>query len=77
MKKQTICLVIFLLGTMVAQAGMELTSARVYRKQGDYKQALEWYSRAIEADPDNIVAHYEKGELLGEMADEGKQWLNL
>ncbi len=73
MKKQTIYLVIFLLGTMVAQAGMELTSARVYRKQGDYKQALEWYSRAIEADPDNIVAHYEKGELLGEMADEGNK----
>ncbi len=73
MKKQTFYLVIFLLGTMVAQAGMELTSARVYRKQGDYKQALEWYSRAIEADLDNIVAHYEKGELLGEMADEGNK----
>ena len=71
MKKQTFYLVIFLLGAMIAQAGMELTSARVYRKQGDYKQALEWYDRELEANPDNVVAHYEKGELLGEMAEEG------
>ena len=71
MKKQTFYLVIFLLGTMIAQAGMELTSARVYRKQGDYKQALEWYDRELAANPDNVVAHYEKGELLGEMAEEG------
>ena len=70
MKKQTFYLIIFLLGTMVAQAGMELTSARVYRKQGDYKQALEWYDRELEANPDNVVAHYEKGELLSEMAEE-------
>ncbi|MBU1708340.1 tetratricopeptide repeat protein [bacterium] len=73
MKKQVFYLVIFLLGTMVAQAGMELTSARVYRKQGDYKQALEWYDRELEANPDNVIAHYEKGELLGEMAEEGNK----
>ncbi len=56
--------------SLVAQAGMELTSARVYRKQGELQKALEWYDRAIAADPSEIAAYFEKGELLGEMAEQ-------
>lgn len=58
---------------LVAYAGMELTSARVYRKQGELQKALEWYDRAIAADPADVVAHFEKGELLGQMAEEQKK----
>jgi len=59
--------------SLVAQAGMELTSARVYRKQGELQKALEWYDRAIAADPAGVAAHFEKGELLGQMAEEQKR----
>jgi tetratricopeptide (TPR) repeat protein len=55
---------------VLLQAGMELTSARVYRKQGDFDKALEWYDKAIAADSTSVVAYFEKGELLGQMADE-------
>jgi tetratricopeptide (TPR) repeat protein len=59
--------------SLAAYAGMELTSARVYRKQGELQKAVEWYDRAIAADPASVVAHYEKGELLGQMAEDQKK----
>lgn len=73
MQKLIISFWVLALGAVVTHAGMELTSARVYRKQGDYKQALEWYDKEIQAHPESAVGYYEKGELLGEMADEGKK----
>lgn len=71
MKRLILLLMFLMLGSLVAQAGMELTSARLYRKQGEYQKALDWYDREIAANPNSLAGHYEKGELLGEMADEG------
>jgi tetratricopeptide (TPR) repeat protein len=73
MQKLILFIFVLALGSVVAQAGMELTSARVYRKQGDFKKALEWYDKEIEAHPESAIGYYEKGELLGKMADEGKK----
>lgn len=73
MKKLILCFVILALGSIIARAGMELTSARVYRKQGDFQKALEWYDLEIKAHPSSVAGHYEKGELLGQMADEQKR----
>ena len=73
MKKLMLLFVILVMGSMVAQAGMELTSARVYKKQGDLQKALEWYDREIEAHPNSVAGHFEKGELLGEMAEGQKK----
>lgn len=73
MKKRIVLLGCFVLFPLVVWAGMELTSARVYRKQGELQKALEWYDKAVAADPRSVVAHFERGELLGEMADEQKK----
>ncbi len=73
MQKLIISVLVLALSAVVAQSGMELTSARVYRKQGDFKKALEWYDKEIQAHPESAVGYYEKGELLGKMADEGKK----
>jgi tetratricopeptide (TPR) repeat protein len=73
MQKLIISFLVLVLSAVVAHAGMELTSARVYRKQGDFKKALEWYDKEIQAHPESVVGYYEKGELLGKMADEGKK----
>lgn len=37
---------------------------------GDYELAMEAVDEALEADPDNAVAHYYKGLILGSQADE-------
>ncbi|MFH1011299.1 MAG: tetratricopeptide repeat protein [bacterium] len=73
MKRRIVFLSSVVLFPLVVLAGMELTSARVYRKQGEFQKALEWYDKAVASDPRSVVAHFERGDLLGQMADEQKK----
>lgn len=49
-------------------AGMELSSARLYRKQGEWLKSLEFYNQALEKEPDNLAAYFERGELYKDIA---------
>lgn len=54
------------------QAGVELTSAKIYKKQGEYAKSLEFYDQAVAKDPSDPEALFERGELLGEIAMRGE-----
>lgn len=60
---------IILLGlTMNALANADLTSARIYRNQGEFVKADHFFSLAIEKSPDLYAAYFERGELYGMIA---------
>ncbi len=67
--KRTFTFVILVLAcTSLAMAGMELTSAKIYRKQNEIVKAMEFYDQAVAKEPDNAEAVFERGELLGIIA---------
>jgi len=51
-----------------ALASVELTSARIYKKQGEIAKSIEYYDLAVAKEPDNIDALAERGQLLGQIA---------
>jgi tetratricopeptide (TPR) repeat protein len=67
MKKATV-LFILLACAVSAFASMELTSARVYRKQGDFIKALNFYNQALQKEPGNLEALMERGEIYHDLA---------
>ena len=68
MKRTFSFLILFLACASLAMAGMELTSAKIYRKQGEIVKAMEFYDQAVAKEPDNAEAVFERGELLGIVA---------
>ncbi|MBK6766852.1 MAG: tetratricopeptide repeat protein [bacterium] len=54
---------------------MELTSAKIYKKQGEFAKALEFYDQAVAKDPSDPEALFERGELLGEIAMNEMHWV--
>ncbi|MCC6476747.1 tetratricopeptide repeat protein [bacterium] len=68
MKKSIIFLLTALIVSAAAWAGMEMTSARIYKKQGDLARAVDFYNQEITKNPSNIEAVFERGELLGQIA---------
>jgi tetratricopeptide (TPR) repeat protein len=44
---------------------MEMNSAKLYKKQGEYDKAIEFFEKAIEKKPENAEAHYLLGDLYG------------
>lgn len=56
-----------------AIAGMELQSAKIYKKQGEIAKAIEFYDLAVSKEPDNAEALFERGELLGTIAMDNSQ----
>jgi tetratricopeptide (TPR) repeat protein len=68
MKKINIFLLTALIVSAAAWAGMEMTSARIYKKQGDLARAVDFYNQEITKNPSNIEAVFERGELLGQIA---------
>lgn len=68
MKRTFSFLILFLACASLATAGMELTSAKIYRKQGEIVKAMEFYDQAVAKEPDNAEAVFERGELLGIIA---------
>lgn len=70
--KRTFLLTILALivGAGIALAGMELTSARVYRNQRDWGKALQFYNQALQKEPDNLEAYEERGEVEHTLASD-------
>jgi len=68
MKRTFPFLILVLACASLAMAGMELTSAKIYRKQGEIAKAMEFYDQAVAKEPDNAEAVFERGELLGIIA---------
>jgi tetratricopeptide (TPR) repeat protein len=52
----------------VALAGMELSSARLYKKQGEWFKSYQFYMQAVQKEPENQDAVYERGELYEQIA---------
>ena len=51
-------------GPSADRADLSYHTANLYTLLEDYRPAMEWYGRAIEADPGNYLAHYNRGGLL-------------
>ncbi len=68
MKRTFFIVVLMLVVSSSVYAGLELTSAKIYKKQGDFAKSMEFYDQAVAKEPDNAEAVYERGELLGMIA---------
>jgi tetratricopeptide (TPR) repeat protein len=67
--KRTFAIVVLLMAAaLVWAAAMELTSARLYKKQGEWMKSLQFYDDAIRKDPGLLDAYFERGELLKDIA---------
>lgn len=76
MKKTWFTLAILATVAVVFAGGMEMTSARLYKKQGEWLKSLQFYDTELQKNPTNGEAYFERGELLGEIAmDPGKSGL--
>jgi len=54
-------------------AGMELTSARLYKKQGEWLKSWQFYNQAVEKTPDDLDARFERGELCKDVAGDSSK----
>jgi len=54
--------------TMTAFADADLTSARIYRNQGEFIKAEHFFGLSIEKNPKQYVSYFERGELYGMIA---------
>ncbi len=73
MRKLGMALAVFALTSAALAGSMEMTSARLYKKQGELIKSLQFYNTELEKNPGNVEALFERGELLGEIAiDSGK-----
>lgn len=68
MKRIITFIILMSVGAAAAFAGMELQSAKIYKKQGEIAKAIEFYDQAVGKEPDNAEALFERGELLGMIA---------
>ena len=68
MKKFWMALAVFIMAGAVLAGSMEMTSARLYRKQGELLKSLDFYNTELEKNPTNLEALYERAEMLGEIA---------
>jgi cytochrome c-type biogenesis protein CcmH/NrfG len=67
--KRTFFIVVWLVAAgVVLAASMELTSARLYKKQGEWAKSLQFYDDAIRKEPGLLEAYFERGEMLKEIA---------
>ena len=68
MKKFWMALAVFIMAGAVLAGSMEMTSARLYRKQGEFLKSLDFYNTELEKNSTNLEALYERAEMLGEIA---------
>ncbi len=68
MKKLCLAVMVLAAASAVFAASMEMTSARLYKKQGEFEKSLQYYDAELSKNPGNGEALYERGELLGEIA---------
>jgi tetratricopeptide (TPR) repeat protein len=68
--KRIVMMSMGLIALLVLVAGanaqsVEMNSAKLYEKQGEFDKAIEWFEKAIEKKPENAEAHYRLGNLYG------------
>jgi tetratricopeptide (TPR) repeat protein len=68
MKHAIAILLAVLLVTSVFAASMELTSARLYKKQMEFAKSIQYYDQEIQKVPGNLEAYFERAELFGIIA---------
>ncbi len=68
MKRNLLFVLICAFASTSLWAGVELTSAKIYKKQGEFAKAIEFYDQAVAKDPTDPEALFERGELLGQIA---------
>lgn len=54
-------------------AGVALTSARIYKKQGEIAKSIQFYDEAVVEEPGNADVLFERGEILGLIAMDDEQ----
>jgi tetratricopeptide (TPR) repeat protein len=54
----------------LAFASMELSSARLYKKQGEWLKSLQFYDQAVDKEKDNLEVYYERGELYHDIVSD-------
>lgn len=70
MKRTFTIIALFAFALSVAYAGVSFTSAKIYKQQGDFAKAMEFYDQAATEEPDNAEVFFQRGELLGIIAME-------
>jgi len=68
MKRTWVVAVLLISAGMALAAATELTSARLYRKQGEWLKSLQFYDEALRKDTTLLEAYFERGELLKDIA---------
>ena len=68
MKRNLLFVLICAFASTSLWAGVELTSAKIYKKQGEFAKAIEFYDQAVAKDPTDPEALFERGELVGQIA---------
>lgn len=68
MKKLGMALAVLVFVSAALAGSMEMTSARLYRKQGELFKSLQFYNTELQKNPGNVEALFERGEMTGEVA---------
>ncbi|RPH95341.1 hypothetical protein EHM69_04700 [candidate division KSB1 bacterium] len=68
MKRTLIIVAITIIASTVFAAAMELTSARLYKKQGELLKSYQFYTEALRKEPGSLDAYFERGQLVSEIA---------
>ncbi len=58
-------IVLLALASGVGAQSVEMNSAKLYKKQGEFDRAIEWFEKAVAKKPENAEAHYMLGDLYG------------
>jgi tetratricopeptide (TPR) repeat protein len=66
--KRTLIFLIVLAVAGLAFASMELSSARLYRKQGEWLKSLQFYDQAAQIEKENPEVYFERGQLYCDIA---------
>jgi tetratricopeptide (TPR) repeat protein len=66
--KRTFVFAVLLIAAGMALATVELTSARLYKKQGEWLKSLQNYDEELRKRPESLDAYFERGELLKDIA---------
>ncbi len=68
--KSTFSILAGLLMAAAVYAGVDFTSAKLYRKQNEWAKALESYGKAISSESPNNEVYFERGLLLKDIAQD-------
>jgi tetratricopeptide (TPR) repeat protein len=58
-------IVLLVLASGAGAQSVEMNSAKLYKKQGEFDRAIEWFEKAVAKKPENAEAHYLLGDLYG------------